>query len=93
MSAFNKSDLIDAISAATGLARTDANRSIDAFIAAIRDQVEAGNVVKITGFGKFEMRTYAARTSRNPQTGEAIQVPESRKLVFRASKAKPASAS
>lgn len=88
MSAFNKSDLIDAISAATGLARTDANRAIDAFTTAIRDQAEAGNVVKITGFGKFEMRTRAARVGRNPQTGEVIQVPETPYLYFKASKSK-----
>lgn len=52
---------------------------------AIKDQVERGEKVRIKGFGTFQMKTRAARTARNPGTGEKVQVPKKKVLTFKAS--------
>ena len=88
MSAFNKADLINAVADASGLTLDETRKAIDAFTGVVRSQAEAGNAVKIVGFGKFEMRTRASRVGRNPSTGAEIQIPESRSLSFKASKPK-----
>jgi DNA-binding protein HU-beta len=53
---------------------------------AIKDEVIAGNKVDIAGFGSFQPADRAARTARNPQTGEAIQVAAKKAVKFKASK-------
>ena len=52
---------------------------------AIKDRVEWGEKVRIKGFGTFQMKTRAARTARNPGTGEEVKVPEKTVLTFKAS--------
>jgi DNA-binding protein HU-beta len=66
----NKTEFIDELANATGLSKADAGR----FLGAFEDIVKKGNKVTITGFISFEKRERAARSARNPQTGETIQV-------------------
>jgi DNA-binding protein HU-beta len=83
----NKNDLIDAVSERTGLARSDATRAVESVLAAITEALRAGDAVALSGFGTFLAKTRAARTGRNPRTGEAIAIPASRAPAFKAGKA------
>jgi DNA-binding protein HU-beta len=82
----NKNDLVDAVSERTGLARSDAAQAVDAVLAAITAALRAGDAVTLSGFGSFVAKTRAARTGRNPRTGEAIAIPASRAPAFKAGK-------
>jgi DNA-binding protein HU-beta len=82
----NKTELIDAAATSTGMSRTDIQAALDAILDAIAEEVSRGNKVTLTGFGNFELRERAARTGRNPQTGEQIQVAASRAPAFKAGK-------
>ena len=83
----NKSDLIDALRGTTGVTRADAERSVEAVINTIIDSLKGGDQVSIAGLGIFEAKMRAARTGRNPRTGEAIEIPAMRVPKFRAAKA------
>ncbi len=71
----NKSDLVDAIAANAGLTKVDADRALKALLEAITGQLVTGGKVNIIGFGTFEKRMRAARTGRNPKTGETMEIP------------------
>jgi DNA-binding protein HU-beta len=71
----NKSQLVDRISPQIDGGRTAATRVVDAVFDAIQEAVSAGEKVTITGFGVFEAYSRAARTGRNPATGEPVEVP------------------
>ena len=83
----NKSELISAISEASDLTKADSGRALDATIAAITDSMAKGEPVTLIGFGTFEVRDRAARTGRNPCTGEEIQIKASKNPAFKAGKA------
>lgn len=83
----NKGDLIDAVSGETGLSKADASRAVESVIAAITRALKDGNQVSLVGFGTFTVKTRAARTGRNPRTGDAIEIRASRIPGFRAGKA------
>ena len=83
----NKDDLIEAVSGETGLSRNDATRAVDSVITAITKALKEGTQVSLVGFGTFVVKKRAARTGRNPRTGEAIEIRESRVPGFRAGKA------
>ncbi|HEX7097747.1 MAG TPA: HU family DNA-binding protein [Acidimicrobiia bacterium] len=83
----NKSELVEAVAAATNSSKSEAQASVDAVINAITDALKKGDKVSLTGFGTFEVRNRAARTARNPQTGETIQVKASKAPAFKAGKA------
>lgn len=80
-----KKDLIDRI-AATGLTKRQAGDALDAMLEAISDSLKNGDSVLLTGFGKFEVRTRAARTGINPKTLEKIQLPETKVPAFKPGK-------
>jgi DNA-binding protein HU-beta len=82
----NKNDLVDAVSERTGLARSDAGQAVDAVLAAVTEALRAGDAVTLSGFGSFVAKTRAARTGRNPRTGEPIAIPASRAPAFKAGK-------
>lgn len=69
------------------ITQAQVRRVIDAVFAQIAASAEAGHQVRVTGFGTFAVKDRAARTSRNPQTGQPIEVPAKRVLTFRPSKA------
>jgi DNA-binding protein HU-beta len=83
----NKSELIDAIAANSGLNKADAGRALDGFTAAITNALVAGETVSMVGFGTFSVKHRAARAGRNPRTGETIQIKASNNPSFKAGKA------
>ena len=83
----NKSELIDAIAANSGLSKADAGRALDGFTAAITNALVAGDSVSMVGFGTFSVKHRAARAGRNPRTGETIQIKASNIPAFKAGKA------
>lgn len=70
----NKSELVAAIAAASGQTQTAVNDVLDSFFATVADAVSKGTKVSIPGWLAVERTTRAARTGRNPQTGETIQI-------------------
>jgi DNA-binding protein HU-beta len=80
----NKGQLKDAVAEAAGLSGADAERALDAVIDTITKAVADGDKVTIVGFGTFEPRERSARTGRNPQTGEEIQIAASTVPGFKA---------
>src|SRR5690606_37644366 len=84
--AMNKSELVEAVASATNSSKAEAQANVDAVIDAITDALKKGDKVSLTGFGTFEVRNRAARTARNPQTGETIQVKASKAPAFKAGK-------
>jgi DNA-binding protein HU-beta len=83
----NKAQLVDAVAEAADISKASAARSVDATMQAITDGLKQGDTVSITGFGNFSVRERAARTARNPRTGESVDVAASRLPVFKAGKA------
>ncbi len=83
----NKSELIEAVAAAADLTKADAGRAIDATVAAITDTLSKGDSLSLIGFGTFSISNRAARTGRNPRTGEAIQIKAAKLPKFKAGKA------
>jgi DNA-binding protein HU-beta len=79
----NKAELIEALSARLG-DRKAASAALDAVLQEIQSAVTKGDRVAITGFGVFEKRVRAARTARNPRTGEAVKVKKTSVPAFRA---------
>jgi DNA-binding protein HU-beta len=82
----NKSELVDAVAAATSGTKADAQAHLDAVLDSITSALKKGDKVSLTGFGTFEVRHRAARTGRNPQTGDTIQVKASNAPAFKAGK-------
>ena len=82
----NKTQLIDCIQAklGDGVTKKCAEVALNAVLSAITEAV-ATDKVQLVGFGTFEMKTRAARTGRNPQTGDAIEIAASRTLSFKPS--------
>ena len=82
----NKSDLVSAIAEGSGLSKTDAARALEATTSAISSTLSNSGSVAITGFGSFLVRSRAARSGRNPQTGATIQISASKVPAFKAGK-------
>ena len=82
----NKSDLVSAIADRSGLSKADAARALEATTSAISGALSNGGKVAITGFGSFLVRSRAARSGRNPQTGATIQISASKVPAFKAGK-------
>jgi DNA-binding protein HU-beta len=82
----NRQELIDAVAMDANLSKADASRSVEAIINAITKALKKGDQVTLVGFGTFRSRQRKARTGRNPQTGQTIQIPESKVAGFSAGK-------
>ena len=83
----NKSELIDAIAAQADISKADAGRALDAAIDSITGALKGGDSVALVGFGTFAVKERAARTGRNPKTGESIQIAAAKVPGFKAGKA------
>jgi len=83
----NKSELIDAIATASGLSKADAGRALDGFTSAVTGALKRGKSVSMVGFGTFAVKKRAARSGRNPRTGETIKIKASNNPSFKAGKA------
>lgn len=82
----NKSELIDAIAAASQLTKVDAGRALDGFIKSVEDALKNGESVALVGFGTFEVKERSERKGRNPQTGEEITIKAAKMPSFKAGK-------
>ena len=82
----NKTDLINAIAEQANLSKADAGRSLEAFINTIETTLKAGDVITLVGFGTFQVKARAARTGRNPQTGQEITIAAANVPSFKAGK-------
>ncbi|NOL36836.1 HU family DNA-binding protein [Bacillus safensis] len=83
----NKTELVSAVVEATGLAKKEVATVVETTFDAIESTLKEEGQVKIAGFGTFEVTTRAARKGRNPQTGEEIDIPETKAPKFKAAKA------
>jgi DNA-binding protein HU-beta len=70
----NKSELIDAVAAQTEVSKAQTGEALDAIIGAITEAVTKGETVQLIGFGSFSTGERAARTGRNPKTGEELRI-------------------
>ena len=78
----NKTELVKVVAAGSGLSLTDATRAVGATIETITKSMKAGEPVVLPGFGSFTVRERAARSGRNPRTGEAITIAARRRVYF-----------
>jgi DNA-binding protein HU-beta len=83
----NKTDLIDAVVASTGISKSDGANAIDSMLNAISGALKDGDEVRLTGFGTFCVAQRKASEGRNPRTGEVIQIPASKLPKFKPGKA------
>lgn len=82
----NKAELIDSISEKCGLSKADAGRALNATIDSITDSLKSGGEVVLVGFGSFTVKERAARTGRNPKTGEPLEIAASKIPSFKPGK-------
>jgi DNA-binding protein HU-beta len=83
----NKAELINAVAAAAGVSKKDAEVVISTTLYTITTALAEGDKVQLVGFGSFEVKKRAARIGRNPKTKESIEIPASVVPVFKAGKA------
>ena len=83
----NKTELVQALAAATDTSQAAAARSLDAFVRIVSDELANGGEVAIAGFGSFRKAERAERSGRNPQTGAAITIAASTTVKFVAASA------
>lgn len=84
MTALTKAEMADHLSEKTGLNRRDAKQLVELFFDEIRLALVAGEQVKLSGFGNFELRDKRQRPGRNPKTGQEIPITARRVVTFRA---------
>ena len=82
-----KPELITKIAEKTNLSKKDAAAAMDAFISTITETLEAEGKLAIPSLGTFELRERAARTGKNPRTGEKVEISAKRVPAFKAAKA------
>jgi len=80
----NRKELIEALAAKTESTKADAERNVGAMIDIISDTLKKGDSLSLVGFGTFEVRKRAARTGRNPKTGEALKIKAAKVSAFKA---------
>ena len=68
------------------LSKKDAEKAVAAMLESVEEALKAGDKVALVGFGTFEVKERAARTGKNPRTGEAVKIPAARVPVFKAGK-------
>jgi DNA-binding protein HU-beta len=81
-----KSDLIEKIADDSGISKAAADRALNSLLASVTKELKKGGRVSLVGFGTFSISKRAARTGRNPQTGEAIKIKASKVPKFSAGK-------
>ena len=80
-----KADLTEQLFDELGLNKREAKEIVEQMFEAIKESLEKGEQVKISGFGNFELKDKEARPGRNPKTGEEAPITARKVLVFRAS--------
>lgn len=82
----NKTELVATVAEKSGMTKADAARAIDATLETITETMASGDQVALIGFGTFKTATRAARSGRNPKTGEVMQIAEATVPRFAAGK-------
>jgi integration host factor subunit alpha len=80
-----RADLCEAVHQEVGLTRIDCSALVERTLDLIAETLEAGQTVKLSGFGVFQVRSKRARMGRNPKTGEPAPIEPRRVIGFRAS--------
>ncbi|AWB68363.1 DNA-binding protein HU-beta [Saccharobesus litoralis] len=83
----NKSQLIDKIAESADISKAAAGRALDAFTDSVTEALKENDQVALVGFGTFSVRERAARSGRNPQTGETIEISAANVPAFKPGKA------
>lgn len=83
----NKSELIEAMASKADITKSAAGEALDAMLESITKTLKKGDSLALVGFGTFSVSERAARTGRNPRTGETIQIKASKNAKFKAGKA------
>jgi len=83
ISNMNRKELVDALAAKTESTKADAERAIGALIDIISGTLKKGDSLTLVGFGTFEVRKRAARTGRNPRTGEELKIKAAKVPAFK----------
>jgi DNA-binding protein HU-beta len=78
----NKSELIEKVAGQAGLSKSDAEKAVNAFIGVVEAAVATGDKVTVPGFGAWSRTFRAARTGRNPRTGEPVAIPAANAVKF-----------
>ncbi len=81
-----KAELVSAISQAAGITKKEADAALKAAVQAVSEALQRGERVAIPGFGIFSVKERAPRKGRNPRTGEVINIPARKVVVFRPAK-------
>jgi len=82
----NKAELVEAVAGSANLSKADAGRAVDAVVDSITKALKRGEQVSVVGFGTFSVKHRAARSGRNPRTGETIAIAASNVPGFKAGK-------
>jgi DNA-binding protein HU-beta len=83
----NKAELVAHVAKDSDLSKDSAEKAVDAIFHNIEKALRGGDVVRIVGFGNFQVAQRKASEGRNPRTGEKVQIPASNVPKFRAGKA------
>ncbi|MFE4898097.1 HU family DNA-binding protein [Peribacillus butanolivorans] len=81
-----KTDLLNTVATQAELTKGDAKKAVDALFETISNTLAKEEKIQVVGFGTFDVRERAARTGRNPQTGEEIQIAASKVPAFKPGK-------
>jgi DNA-binding protein HU-beta len=81
-----KADVVSEIAEQAGISKKEATAAYDAFVNYIAETCQSGERCSVPGLGSFSVSERKARTGRNPRTNEAIQIPASRNVRFKAGK-------
>ena len=82
----NKTDLIEIVAKEANLKKKDAEAAVNAVFCAVEKALVDGDKVQLIGFGTFDVKDRAAKTGRNPATGETIEIAASKQIKFSAGK-------
>lgn len=81
-----KKELVDVIASKTEMTKKDSEAALSAVVEAFKEALIKGDDIRLVGFGTFSVKETAARTGRNPKTGEEIKIPAGKRVAFKASK-------
>lgn len=81
-----KTEIIDRLAAGTGLTRIETEAVVNGFLSVVVDTLSAGEHLELRGFGSFRVQHRKARTARNPQTSEVVEIEDRYVPVFRPSR-------
>jgi nucleoid DNA-binding protein len=82
----NKSDLVDKIAESLSIPKLKASQAVDVLVDSIKQALAEDDTVTLIGFGTFSVRARAARTGRNPRTGDPIDIKKAKVPVFKPGK-------